>query len=206
MMFASSFITIIGFLLTWYIFGPAKTYGVCKLSPQKPANIARIQDYWNQGIHYSSEENWPLATRAFREVLAIDKNYLGANQNLGSAYLARKDYKDAEESFDKELQLIDCLSAVGSNGLPKFGYMMPASSKNAGDDYKQRLDEAQEVTHFDLACLRARESDKWGAAQELNAIKHRSIAKDIFINDPDLKSMRQSPEFKNAVASSPPAR
>ena len=52
----------------------------------------------------------------------------------------------------RELDSIRCLKTVGDSNFAKFAYML--DGENKGVDLKKRLDGAEDIAHYDLACLR----------------------------------------------------
>ncbi len=194
--FITSVVTLIGIGFSAYHGYTDRGYGSCKIRPEKEANASRLSEYVSDAIRYQSHGSPELSIRQFKEVLKQDANFLGVNLDMGATYLGQNQLEKAQQAFDDELHLVDCLKTVKESDLPKFSYMFPSkqiSSKirPADIDYRKHLKVVEDLVHYNLACLRIRANDLDGAQSELKlAARNCSISPDKFKADPDLAPLR----------------
>lgn len=198
----SLIVGVIGLLISFHRIGPDRAYGNCSLKPVHPANIQTVVARLQHGLHYDAMGNYSLAEREFKELLAIDPNFIGANLDLGYAYLEQGDIDKAENSFMKEQKSIECLTTVSDRYLPQFAYMLSGDNENLSRvftsrqksiAFRKRLRSIEDATHYDLACLRLRQHDPDGAKWELKqAVANCSIPSNTFQKDRELAPLRQN--------------
>ena len=186
----------------------SNTFGPCKLVPAKPTDIARLLQYMKQGMNYASQKKFDLALAEFQPGLSIDKNFLGLQQNVGSAQVALKKYSEAEASFKGEAKLAECLAPLNENQLAAFGYFMevdekdPAKRKKAqGEKLKAEVPKIKASANYNLACVYSLQKQKDPAIAALRAAVDAGFSDKKSLNsDPDLSFIRPLPEFKEIVA------
>src|SRR6266481_209466 len=172
----------------------------CELKPMPAADVARLLQYLKQGMNYASQKRADLALAEFDQVVKIDPNFLGAEMNIGSAYLVQKKYSDAEMAFVKELKLIGCLKQMNDDQLSKFAYMDEAGPQPLGQKEKAQsgilrnhLSRAEADVHYNFAWLHAKQNQNEGAFAELQkALADGFIDKKSLLTDPDLRSIRST--------------
>jgi uncharacterized protein YdbL (DUF1318 family) len=182
--------------------------GPCKLVPAKPADVARLLQYLKQGMNYASQKKFDLALAEFQPGLAIDKNFLGLQQNVGAAQVALKKYPEAEASFKGEVKLAECLAPLNESQLASFGYFLevdekdPAKRRKAqGEKLKAEVPKIRAGANYNLACVYSLQKQKDSALTALRAAVDAGFSDKKSLNsDPDLAFIRQSPEFKEIVA------
>lgn len=184
----------------------AKIYP-CQLQPARSVDVARLLQYLKQGMNYASQKKPELALNEFRQVLRIDPNYLGAEMNIGSAYLAEKQFSDSEMALNKELKLIGCLKQMNGEQLAEFAYMDEAGSALSNQNqaragmFRPHLDQAEAEVHYNLACLNALRGQRETALAELKkSLGTHLIAKRWLQTDPDLRGIRNTAEFKTLMS------
>jgi uncharacterized protein len=183
-------------------------FGPCKQVPAKTPDVARLVQYLKQGMNYASQKKYDLALPEFQAALAIDKNFLGLNQNVGAAQLALKKYSEAETAFKSELKLVDCLTPLNDSQLSAFAYFIevderePAKRRKAQTDkLKTQLPTIKADAHYNLACLYALQKQKDPALAELRAAVDGGFSdKKALSGDPDLAFVRGFPDFREIVA------
>lgn len=181
----------------------AKTYGACSLKPVTPANVTRLNKYIAEGEYYKSLGKYNLASHSFEQVINEDPKYLGANEDLGVVEMAEGDLKKGQESFDAELRAIDCLRSVPKGELGRFAYWLTSDKSASADDStaRQRLDQAEDAVHYNMACAYSKQNEQVAALDELRkASEHHSIHRSTIIQDPDLTSVRHHAGFEAALA------
>lgn len=182
--------------------------GPCKLAPAKAPDVARLLQYLKQGMMYASQKKFDMSLREFQAALAIDKNFLGLNQNVGSALLALKSYPEAEAAFKAELKLADCLGPLNDSQLSSFAYFMevdetdPVKRKKAQTEkLKAQLPVIKGNAHYNLACLYALQKQKDPALASLRAAVDAGFTdKKALSGDPDLAYVRGLPDFREIAA------
>lgn len=180
----------------------------CKLTPGKPAETARLLQYLKQGMNYASQKQFDNALAEFQPALAIDKNFLNLNLNVGAAQMSLKKYAEAEAAFRAEVKLVDCLAAMNDNQLGAFGYYFEVEEKDAAkrrkaqtEKLKAALPGSRANAHYNLACALARLNQKDQALSELKAaVEAGPVSKQNLNADPDLAAVRSAPEFRDIVA------
>ncbi len=189
-------VTLVGIAVSAYHGYADRGYGSCKIRPEKEANASRMSEYVSDALRYQSHGSPELSISQFKEVLKRDPDFLGINLDLGATYLGQNQLEKAQQAFDDELHLVDCLETVKESDLPKFSYMFPSkqiSSKEgpADTNYRKHLKAVEDLVHYNLACLRIRANDLDGAQSELKlAARNCSISPDKFKTDPDLAPLR----------------
>ena len=200
-------IAIVGLIVAIHQFGPDRTYGACNLKVPTSENKNLAVFHLQSGLRYAKQKQYDLAERDFLNVLKTDQHFVGANLNLGYAYLAQGKLDDAEESFMKELDSIKCLKSVGDSfisHLSEFTYMLDDSQKT-GQNLKNRLDHAEDITHYDLACLRVKQKNTPDALRELNkAAGNCTISEKTARDDLELGPLKGEPDAFEAFAKCPP--
>jgi tetratricopeptide (TPR) repeat protein len=178
----------------------------CQLQPVRSVDVARLLQYLKQGMNYASQKRPELALNEFQQVLRIDPNFLGAEMNIGSAYLAEKQFSESETALNRELKLIGCLKQMNSEQLAGFAYMdeAPAFSdqnQTRAGMFRAHLDQAEAEVHYNLACLNALRGQRETALAELKkSLGTRLIAKRSLQTDPDLRGIRNTAEFKTLMS------
>ena len=192
---------------------PVEVAYACGLHPAAAPDVVRLLQYLKQGMNYASQNKPELAIREFEQVLKIDSNFLGAQMNIGSARLAMKKYPEAEDAFNRELKLIDCLKQMKNEQLSGFAYMEntgpPSGQKEAGQGTLFRIQIARDEAdvHYNMACLKSRQKQNRPAILELEkALAGGRIDKKSLQTDPDLQGIRSTAEFKALVARYTPAQ
>jgi tetratricopeptide (TPR) repeat protein len=183
-------------------------YGPCKLVPAKSPDIARLLQYLKQGMNYSSQKRFDLALPEFQSALAIDKNFLALNQDVGAAQMALKKYVEAETALKAELKLVDCLTPLNDTQLSAFAYFIevdeqdPVKRKKAQTDtLKMRIPTTKADVHYNLACLYSLQKQKDSALEELRAAIDSGFSdKKALSGDPDLSFVRGSQDFRDIAA------
>lgn len=186
----------------------AKKSGLCSLKPANGADVLRLLQYLKQGIQYASQRKFDLALAEFQPALAIDPNFLGLNQNVGSAQMGLKKFDEAEAAFKVETKLVACLAGFNDAQLGNFGYFYevpekdPAKRKRAQTEkLKAELPKAKAAAHYNLACAYSQKRQKTEALAELrNAVDAGFSDRQALNSDPDLSFARQSPEFREIAA------
>lgn len=182
--------------------------GPCKLTPAKAPDVARLLQYLKQGMMYASQKKFDLALAEFQPALNIDKNFLGLNQNVGSAQLALKKYAEAEAAFKSELKLAECLAGLNEAQLANFGYFFevsetdPSARKRAqAAKLKAELPKLSASAHYNLACVYSLQKQKDEALSHLRAAVEAGFGDKKSLNgDSDLAFVRQAPEFREIAA------
>jgi len=183
-------------------------YGPCKLVPAKSPDVARLLQYLKQGMNYASQKKFDLALPEFQAALAIDKNFLALNQNVGSALMASSKYSEAENAFKAELKLVDCLTPLNDTQLSSFAYFIevdeqdPAKRKKAQTDtLKMRIPAIKADAHYNLACVYSLQKQKDSAIGELRAAVDSGFSdKKTLSSDPDLSFIRGSQDFRDIAS------
>jgi tetratricopeptide (TPR) repeat protein len=176
--------------------------------PAKVADVARLLQYLKQGMTYASQKRYDAALAEFQQALAIDRNFLGLNQNVGAAQLALKKYAEAETSLRAEVKLVDCLAPLNESQLAPFAYYIEVEEK---DPQKRRAEQASRLkkdvakakadANYNLACLYSVKKDKDPALSALRAAIDAGFSnKQALRSDADLAFIRQTPEFRDIVA------
>ena len=185
----------------------------CGLSPAPAPDVVRLLQFLKQGMNYASQKKPELAIQEFEQVLKIDSNFLGAQMNIGSARLAMKEYPEAEDAFNRELKLIDCLKQMKNEQLSGFAYLEntgPASGQKEAEQgtlLRGQIARTEADVHFNLACLKSRQKQNHPAILELEkALAGGRIDKKSLQTDPDLQGIRSTAEFKALVARYSPAQ
>jgi tetratricopeptide (TPR) repeat protein len=182
--------------------------GPCKLVPAKAADAARLLQYLKQGMNYASQKKYELALAEFQQALAIDKNFLSLNQNVGVAQLALKKYPEAEAAFKAEAKLVDCLAPLSENQLVPFAYYVeiaeqdPVKRKSAqASKLKSDISKAKADVNYNMACLYSLKKEKEPALDALRTAINSGFAnKQALKSDPDLAYIRPMPEFREIVS------
>ena len=183
-------------------------FGPCKLTPAKVADVARLLQYLKQGMNYASQKKYDLALAEFQPALAIDKNFLGLNQNVGSAQLSLKKFSEAENAFKAELKLADCLSPLNDAQLSNFAYFIEVDEKDPAKRKKEQSDKLKAqipvikgTAHYNLACVYSTQKQKDAALTELRAAVDAGFSdKKALSSDPDLAFVRSTPEFRDILS------
>lgn len=188
---------------------PASTgaVGACKLMPAKNVDVARLLQYLKQGVNYAGQKRFDAALAEFHSALAIDKNFLGLNGDVGSAQLEMKQYSDAENSFKAELKLIDCLSGLNSTQLARFGYFMEVDEKDPvkrkqlqAERLQAQMQKEKAATEYNLACAYSLEKQKDQALTALRAAIDAGFNdRKVLNSDSALSYVRGSPEYRDLV-------
>jgi tetratricopeptide (TPR) repeat protein len=184
------------------------TGGPCNLTPAKDVDIARLLQYMKQGMIYATMNKPESALSEFQQALAIDKNFLGLNQNVGSALIALKRYSEAESSLKDEVQLIGCLEPLPDSTLGHFAYMMEVSEKDPGkrtamqaEALRSQLGKVKAMSQYNLACIYSLQKQMQPALDALRyAVKAGFNNQKALNSDPDLSFIRSSPEFKEILS------
>ncbi|MBL8293367.1 MAG: DUF1318 domain-containing protein [Bryobacterales bacterium] len=182
--------------------------GPCKLVPAKAPDVARLLQYLKQGMMYASQKKFEQALAEFQPALNIDRNFLGLNQNVGSAQLALKKYAEAEAAFQAEVKLTECLAGMNEGQLANFGYFFEVAEKDAAarkraqaEKLKAELPKARANAHYNLACVYSLQKQKDPALAALRAAVDAGFAdKRVLNGDSDLAFVRQAPEFREIAA------
>ena len=182
-------------------------YGSCKLVPAKNVDVARLLQYLKQGINFAGQKRFDAALSEFRSALAIDKNFLGLNANVGSAQLELKSYNEAENSFKAELTLVDCLSSLNTDQLARFGYFVEVDEKDPAkrkqlqaEQLKAKLPKEKAATEFNLACVYSLEKQKDSSLAALRAAVEAGFTdRKALSNEPELAYVRGSSEYRDLV-------
>lgn len=194
---------------------PAKTETpyACGLRPAAAPDVVRLLQFLKQGMNYASQKRPELAIQEFEQVLKIDPNFLGAQMNIGSAWLAMKKYPQAEDAFNRELKLIDCLKQMKDEQLTGFSYMEntgPTSGQKEAEQgtlFRGQIARDEADLHYNLACLKSRQKQNRPAILELEkALAAGRIDKKSLQTDPDLQGIRSTAEFKALMARYSPAQ
>jgi tetratricopeptide (TPR) repeat protein len=183
--------------------------GSCKLVPAKNVDVARLFEYFHQGLNYAMHKKYDFALKEFQQALIIDKNFLDLNQNIGSAQLALKHYAEAEAAFKEEAKLIDCLMGLNENQLSAFGYFIEVEDKDPvkrkkeqAEKLKAKLPEAKATVNYNLACIYSREGNKDAGIDSLKkAVQAGFKDRNNLKTDPDLAFLRSTPEFRQVLLS-----
>ena len=192
---AGLLVALVSLLVSIHLWGPEAVYGHCNLKPQPRATAERLSTYLKNGIRYGPKQA-DLAKAQFLELLRLDPNFVGANLNLGVVLLAQKRYAEAEQAFNRELELLDCLSSVDSVHLADFAYMLESPAwpwpGQRTRNYRTRIEHAQALAHYNLACVKIKQTDMDGATSELKlAAKSCLISQRNFETDPDFAKLRE---------------
>ncbi len=182
--------------------------GPCKLVLAKPTDVARLLQYMKQGMNYASQKKFDMALNEFQPALAIDKNFLGLQQNVGAAQGALKKYSEAEAAFKAEVKLAECLAPLNENQLAAFGYFMEVDEKDPvkrkkvqGEKLKAEVPKVRASANYSLACVYSLQKQKDPALAALKAAVDAGFSDKKSLNsDPDLGFVRQTPEFKEIVS------
>jgi uncharacterized protein YdbL (DUF1318 family) len=183
----------------------------CGLTPARPADVARLLQYLKQGMNYASQKKYDMALAEFQPALAIDKNFLGLNQNVGSADLALKKFPEAEAAFKAELKLVDCLSAMNDEQLSAFAYFLEVDGKDRTSREKAQaqalraeLPKVKAAAHFNMACLYSLQKKQEAGLESLKAAMASGFSnRKALTSDPDLAFLRTAAAFREVVASVP---
>jgi tetratricopeptide (TPR) repeat protein len=184
------------------------TGGPCNLTPAKDVDIARLLQYMKQGMIYATMNKPEPALSEFQQALAIDKNFLGLNQNVASALIALKRYTEAESSLKNEIKLIGCLDPLPDTTLSRFAYMMEIQEKDLAkrslrqaEVLRTQLGKVKALSQYNLACLYSLQKQKRPALDALrDAVKAGFDDQKALNSDPDLSFIRSSPEFKEILS------
>jgi hypothetical protein len=187
----------------------AAGFGPCRLAPASTSDVARLLQYLKQGMNYASQRKFDLALAEFQPALAIDRNFLGLNQNVGSAQLALKKFTEAEGAFKAELKLTECLSGLSEDQLAAFGYFMeveakdPAARKKAqAEKLRVELPKVKAAAHYNLACLYSIQRNREAGLESLRAaIQAGFNDRKALASDPDLAFLRKAAGYQQVVAS-----
>ncbi len=193
---------IVAVLTLAHYSAPEKKFGACGISLQTPANVKRLNGYIEEGQQLAAEHSHQQAADRFKQVVEIDPNYLGAHQDLGVVQLAQGDYAKAQDSFNTEINLIDCLRSVKPADLHRFAYFLGKNQENAVSEavYSERLDAAEDSAHYNLACALAKQGVRSAALNELTkASEHHSIKRTTVARDPDLGPLRDQVGYQVAL-------
>jgi uncharacterized protein YdbL (DUF1318 family) len=182
----------------------------CNLTAARPADVARLLQYLKQGMNYASQKKYDMALAEFQPALAIDRNFLGLNQNVGSAQLALKKFPEAEAAFKAELKLVDCLTAMNDDQLSAFAYFLevdkdkPSRQKAQAQALRAQLPKTRAAAYFNMACLYSLEKKQEAGLESLKAAMAAGFDNRKALNsDPDLAYLRTSAAFREVVASVP---
>jgi len=182
----------------------AKIFGRCAFKVQTPPNIKRLNGYISEGQQYAANRSYDLAAHRFQQVIHIDGNYLGAHQDLGVVQLAQGHFKDAQSSFESEINLIDCMRSVPTEDLHRFAYVLENDKMSrplSASTYFLRLNAAEDTAHYNLACLFAKQRESAASLDELKkAAEHHSIKREIVAQDSDLRSVQREAGYKATLA------
>lgn len=181
--------------------------GACKLVPAKNVDVARLLQYLKQGVNYAGQKRFDAALAEFRSALAIDKNFLGLNGDIGSAQMEMKNYQDAETSLKAELKLVDCLSGLTNAQLSRFGYFIevdeadPAKRKQLQAERLQaQVAKEKAATEYNLACVYSLQKQKDQSITALRtAIDSGFSDRKVLSAEPALAYVRQSSEYRDLV-------
>ncbi|MEX2264241.1 MAG: DUF1318 domain-containing protein [Bryobacteraceae bacterium] len=192
----------------WPPHAAAAGLGPCKLSPARNVDAARLLQYLKQGMNYASQKKYDLALAEFQPALAIDRNFLGLNQNVGAAQLALKKYPQAEAAFQAEAKLAECLSPLNEGQLAAFAYFVEVEEKDPvrrktaqAAKLKTEVARAKAEANYNLACLYSLKRQKEPALGALRAAVDAGFSNKRALNsDSDLAFIRQTPEFRDIAA------
>ena len=185
--------------LAYRCFGPDNSFGNCALTAVKPAYTRTVISHFQGGMRYEQQNQYAFARREFSELLAIDPHFLGANLNMGSMYLSEGNNDKAEEYLNKERDSIECLKTLSESELSHFAYMLGSNDESTETGYKKRLQHAEDIVHYDLACLRIKQQDRSAALSEaIAAAKNCTIPHDTFYAS-ELKALTSDAAVSRAL-------
>lgn len=194
---------IVSGVATWHWHYQKTAFGPCELKPITPANRDRIDEYIQEGQAYARNSKYKDAAAEFQLAIDTDPHYLGANQNLGIVRMEEGDFPGAIQSFGQEINLIDCLRKVSPKELWRFAYMVHESTTENGDKtkaFKERLDEAEDTVHYNLACALTKEREPQNALGQLEKAarygRGSSIHGSVLDNDRDLDPLRNDSGYQ----------
>jgi len=101
-------------------------------------------DFNKVGIISAQYGRWDQATRALNTALALDRNYLGAEVNLGNVYFLQQDYQGALKIFHQAQDLMD---SDGRQGSSLYGRLL----LNISRAYYELENYAQAAAYYDKA-------------------------------------------------------
>ncbi len=188
---------------------PVTNGGPCNLTSSKSADTARLLQYLKQGMNYAALNKPEAALAEFRQALAIDKNFLGLNQNAASALSALKKYDESESALKDELKLIGCLAPMPDPSLQRFAYMMEVPEQDPVkrsalqvSAFRIQLEKVKASSQYNLACIYSIQRKKESSIEALRAaVKSGFDNRKALISDSDLAFIRPSPEFREILSS-----
>ncbi len=183
-------------------------YGPCSLTPARPDDVSRLLQYLKQGINFAGQKKFDLALAEFKPALTIDHNFLGLNQNVGSAELALKQYPEAESALQAEIKLVGCLAGMNDNDLASFGYFLEVDAKDpAGRKAAQaaglraELPKVKAATYYNLACLYSLQRKQDAGLESLkSAVQSGFNDRKVLTSDPDLAYLRQAAGYQQILS------
>jgi len=101
-------------------------------------------DYNRVGIIAAQYGRWDQATKALNTALALDRNYLSAEVNLGNVYFLQQDYQNALKVFH---QAQDAMDADGRQGSSLYARILVNISRS----YYELEDYGQAASYYDKA-------------------------------------------------------
>jgi hypothetical protein len=101
-------------------------------------------DYNRVGIIAAQYARWDQATKALNTALALDRNYLSAQVNLGNVFFLQQDYQNALKVFH---QAQDAMDADGRQGSALYGRIL----LNISRSYYELEDYEQAAGYYDKA-------------------------------------------------------
>ncbi len=187
----------------------ATAVGNCKLTPARVPDVARLLQYLKQGINFAGQKQFDRALAEFQQALTIDRNFLGLNQNAGSAQVALKKYPEAEAAFKAEIALTDCLDNLDEKQLASFGYFFEVEEKDPtrrsaaqAERLRAELHKTKASVHYNLACLYSLQHQKDQALGELRAAIIAGFSnQQVLKSDPDLAFVRDAAGFREIISS-----
>jgi tetratricopeptide (TPR) repeat protein len=101
-------------------------------------------DFNKVGIISAQYGRWDQATRALNTALALDRNYLSAEVNLGNVYFLQQDYQNALKVFHEAQDLMD---SDGRQGSSLYGRLL----LNISRAYYELENYEQAAAYYDKA-------------------------------------------------------
>ncbi len=143
----------------------------------------------NNLARFTTPEDFGRAIRYYRKALKYAPNSASIYTNLGTAYFARKKYKEAMETYQTALKLDpNVFEHHGS-----YGVLL-----------EERNVEERAKFHYYMAKLYAQAGRNDLALQYLRkALEEGFKDKKKIAEDPDFQAMRDLPEFKELLALEP---
>lgn len=135
---------------------------------------------------------------AAQQGLALAPGYWRNHQQVGEALSSMGKTAEAAEAFGRECALNEAQLSCSRWALELMKAGRKDEAKKAAERASAMLDNP--IGHYNLACFLALAGDKPGALQELQLAVDAGLAERSMADDPDLNSLRETPEFRSLLA------